>query len=181
MANILNNNRSLSASRNSSFCARPTGNINPSAHARRIAQLLLSPSGQALPSSDCSNCPPRRESTISETVRLPASRKSAGVSDYAWTTLINIDVWKSWKLSENDFSDFFFLIHFLFDVVKCPFRVSVNIFLSYTLFEFNYTSCSSVKKKREIEKYFSLENQILLNVSLKFFQVRFFVHIFKNQ
>lgn len=83
MANILNNNRSLSASRNSSFCARPAGNINPSAHARRIAQLLLSPSGHALPASDCSNCPPRRESTISETVRLIASRYLADVSDFA--------------------------------------------------------------------------------------------------
>lgn len=70
MTNILNNNRSLSASRNNSFCARPSsGGINHGAHAKRIAQLLLSPTGSSLHSSnDCSMCPPRRESTISETV-----------------------------------------------------------------------------------------------------------------
>lgn len=70
MTNILNNNRSLSASRNNSFCARPSSaNINHGAQARRIAQLLLSPMGSSLPSTnDCSTCPPRRESTISETV-----------------------------------------------------------------------------------------------------------------
>lgn len=68
MTNILNNNRSLSASRNSSFCTRPSGGINHGAHAKRIAQLLLSPTGSLLPSNDCSSCPPRRESTISETV-----------------------------------------------------------------------------------------------------------------
>jgi hypothetical protein len=70
MSNLLNNNQSLSASRNNSFSVRPSSGptINHGAHARRIAQLLLSPTGSLLPSSECSNCPPRRESTISETV-----------------------------------------------------------------------------------------------------------------
>lgn len=70
MTNILNNNQSLSASRNNSFCARPSsGGISHGAHAKRIAQLLLSPTGSLLRSSnECSACPPRRESTISETV-----------------------------------------------------------------------------------------------------------------
>ena len=68
MTNILNNNRSLSASRNSSFCTRTSGGINHSVHARRIAQLLLSPTGSSLPANDCSTCPPRRASTKSEMV-----------------------------------------------------------------------------------------------------------------
>lgn len=66
--NILNSNRSLSASRNNSFCTRTSSGINHGAHAKRIAQLLLSPTGSLLPASDCSSCPPRRESTLSEMV-----------------------------------------------------------------------------------------------------------------
>jgi len=66
MTNILNNNRSLSNSRNNSFCVRPAG-INHGAHARRIAQILLSPTGSKLPSNECVSCQ-RRESTLSEMV-----------------------------------------------------------------------------------------------------------------
>lgn len=101
MASILNNNRSLNTSRNSSFCARPTGNINQGANARRIAQLLLSPTGNALPSGDCSNCPPRRESTISETVCLRHKIWLTLFLPICLTASINIDVrsWHSfWKM-----------------------------------------------------------------------------------
>lgn len=54
---IMSNPRSLSASQNSSFCMR--GNVNQNAHARRIAQILLSPTGSSLPSNTCSSCPTR--------------------------------------------------------------------------------------------------------------------------
>lgn len=46
---IMSNPRSLSGSRNSSFCMR--GNNTQNAHARKIAQILMSPTGSALPSS----------------------------------------------------------------------------------------------------------------------------------
>jgi len=52
ISNIMSNPRSLSASRNNSFCTRST--INHGAHARKIAQILLSPTGSYLPSNDCS-------------------------------------------------------------------------------------------------------------------------------
>lgn len=68
MTNILNNNQSLSASRNNSFCTRASIGTTQATHAKRIAQLLLGPTGSLLPSNDCSSCPPRRESTISEMV-----------------------------------------------------------------------------------------------------------------
>jgi hypothetical protein len=67
MTNILNNNPSLNSSRNNSICTR-ANSISQGAHAKRIAQLLLSPTGSLFPSNDCSSCPPRRESTISEMV-----------------------------------------------------------------------------------------------------------------
>lgn len=68
VASILNNNnRSLNASRNNSFCSRPTNVINNGTHARRIAQILLSPTGSSLAPTNCPSCP-RRESTISDTV-----------------------------------------------------------------------------------------------------------------
>lgn len=69
MANILNNSESLNASRNNSFCVRQGSGINHGAHAKRIAQLLLSPTGgSSIPTYECTSCPPRRESTISESV-----------------------------------------------------------------------------------------------------------------
>lgn len=67
MTNILNNNRSLNASRNNSFIMRPNSAVNHSVHARRIAQLLLSPAGSAVPANECSYCP-RRQSMNSEMV-----------------------------------------------------------------------------------------------------------------
>lgn len=52
ISNIMSNPRSLSASRNNSFCTRSA--INHGAHARKIAQILLSPTGSSLPTNDCS-------------------------------------------------------------------------------------------------------------------------------
>ena len=52
ISNIMSNPRSLNASRNNSFCTRSA--INHGAHARKIAQILLSPTGSSLPSNDCS-------------------------------------------------------------------------------------------------------------------------------
>ncbi|CRK96265.1 CLUMA_CG009689, isoform B [Clunio marinus] len=80
MSNILNNNnnRSRNPSRNGSFCHRPSIAINHGIHARRIAQLLLSPTGSSLPSNECTSCPPRRESTISE-VNVSDERKRSGI------------------------------------------------------------------------------------------------------
>ena len=50
----MSNPRSLSASRNNSFCNH--GAISHGAHARKIAQILMSPTGSSLPSNDCSSC-----------------------------------------------------------------------------------------------------------------------------
>lgn len=63
---IMSNPRSLSASRNSSFCMRGNQNahLNQNAHARRIAQILLSPTGSSLPSNDCSSYPIRESPTM---------------------------------------------------------------------------------------------------------------------
>lgn len=52
ISNIMSNPRSLNASRNNSFCTRSA--INHGAHARKIAQILLSPTGSSFPSNECS-------------------------------------------------------------------------------------------------------------------------------
>lgn len=50
-----NNSRSSNVSRNSSFCYQ--GTINHGAHARKIAQILLSPTENSLPSNGSSRVP----------------------------------------------------------------------------------------------------------------------------
>lgn len=61
ISSIMNNPRSLNASRNNSFCTR--GAINHGTHARKIAQILLSPTGSSLPSNDYSSY--KHESAVS--------------------------------------------------------------------------------------------------------------------
>lgn len=59
---IMSNPRSLSGSRNSSFCMR--NNLNQNSHAKRIAQILMSPTGSFLPSNESSSYPIHESPTM---------------------------------------------------------------------------------------------------------------------